>query len=125
VVHAGSFAARPSVIAVEADWGLADFRTQVERPLKGLPLQAALLWLHDPEPVLEWLLPLLDAVRTVLVLGSTHGAPAIPGQAAGLTIVRLGRIGTKDKWRWLTDGEISQGAIAALRDGVSRDIGAV
>ena len=103
--------------ALEADWQAPDFRRQVERHL--MPVEAALLWLHEPGPVLAWLLPRLAGARIVLVLGSAQPVP--PG--AGVTIVRLGHIGTKDAWRWLTHDEISDGAIAALGDGVSRTIG--
>lgn len=122
--HAGAFAAGlSSAVAVEANWDGADFRAAIEQVLARTPVQAALLWLHDPEPVLAWLLPLLAGARIVLVLGSTHGAPAMPAEAGGLSIVRLGRIGTEERWRWLTHDEIAQGAIAALTDGRSRDVG--
>jgi hypothetical protein len=120
--HARAFDAG-SAIAVETDWDGADFRTCVEQALTRVPVEAALLWLHDPEPMLEWLVPRLSGARTVLVLGSTHGVPAVPAGAGDITIVRLGRIGTKEKWRWLTHEEIAQGAIAALTDGRSRDVG--
>jgi hypothetical protein len=121
--HAGAFAAGPSAIAVTADWEDVDFRPAMEQALAATPVEAALLWLHEPEPVLAWLLPLLCGARTVLVLGSTHGTPTIPAGMAGVAIVRLGRVGTKDKWRRLTHEEISAGVIAALQDGRSRNVG--
>jgi len=121
--HADSFAARLArAAAVRADWDSADFRAILERAVGGASVEAALLWLHDPGPVLAWLAPLLKGARTVLVLGSTH---AMADDTDGIAIVRLGRIGTPEKWRWLTHDEIAHGAIAALKDGRSRDVGLV
>jgi hypothetical protein len=70
-------------------------------------------------------LPRFSGARTVLVLGNTHGAPAIPAGAGSMATVRLGRVGTNEKWRWLTHEEIAEGVIAAPTDGRSRNVGAV
>lgn len=111
-------------VPVDADWAAADFRGRVEAALDTVPpVGRALLWLHEPAPVLAWLRPRLTGARTVLVLGSLDGAPEVPSVAGAIATVRLGSIAAADRRRWLTDAEIAAGAVAALSDGKSRIVG--
>lgn len=117
-------ASMQDVQALDVDWRSASFERRLRDALSPfLPLSRALLWLHDPAPVLRWLAPLLTTARTVVVLGSVDGQPALPISTATLTFVRLGSATTDSGRRWLTHTEISQGAIAALLDGQSRVVG--
>lgn len=122
--RASGFAAFEGLVAVDADWGGRSFQAEVSAVLqKSAPVNAALLWLHDPEPVLTWLLPMAQTARTVLVLGSLDGRPVVPEGSGGMTTVRLGSVRTETGRRWLTHEEISAAAIEALEDGKSRVAG--
>jgi hypothetical protein len=113
------------VVPLDADWSDSGFRAAVERALGAAPpIHRALLWLHEPEPILPWLLPLLPDARVVLVLGLSHGQPALPRTAARIATVRLGSMPVEHGRRWLSHEEISAGAIAALQEGMSRTVGA-
>jgi hypothetical protein len=123
--HATSFSAGDSgFIPLDADWNSAHFCHILGSAIRAAqPVDRALLWLHEPAPVLPWLLPLLGQARTVLVLGSTDGLPKVFGSSTDVTTVRLGSMVVNNARRWLTHEEISAGAIEALRDGQSRIIG--
>lgn len=113
-----------NVVAVEADWNGAAFRPTLQGAIGNAPLiGTALIWLHDPEPILAWLLPLLHSARVVLVLGSLDGQPTLPKSVSQIVTVRLGSISTAYGRRWLSDEEISDGAIAALEGGKSQIVG--
>jgi len=116
--------AMPGVVAFDADWHSPSFAQEIEAALKqSAPVEAALLWLHEPEPVLPWLMPELPSGRVVLVLGSMDGRPEIPDGATQIATVRLGSMRTAHGRRWLTHDEISAAAIASLEDGESRVVG--
>jgi len=113
-----------SIIAVDADWREPSFPTTMQEAIdRTRPIDRALLWLHAPEPVLPWLLPLLPGARVVLVLGSLDGKPTVPTLAAQVATVRLGSVATPHGRRWLSDEEISGGAIDALQSGKSTIVG--
>jgi hypothetical protein len=117
-------AANERCLPVDADWGGARFSDDVGLALASLrPIRRALLWLHDPQADLAPLLPLLSEALVVLVLRSVDGRPGVPGQASKLVTVQLGSKAAARGRRWLTDQEISDGAIAALSDGRSRIVG--
>ena len=112
------------ILPVAADWSSPGFAGPVGAAIAAAgPIDTALLWLHEPAPILPWLLPLIDGARIVLVLGSMDGCPTLPGTAGALTTVRLGSMTAAGGRRWLTHAEISAGAIAALQDGRSRIVG--
>ena len=112
------------LLAVDADWNSPPFPSRVSAAItEAGPIATALLWLHEPEPVLEWLLPLIGSARVVLVLGSMAGQPRLPSMPPSVATVRLGSMPATHGWRWLTHEEISAGAIAALQDCRSRVIG--
>jgi hypothetical protein len=119
--NAGSFARQEGsqFVPVDLDWNDERFRTVLEGALaREGQMDRALLWLHQPERMLPWLLPLLANAHTVLVLGSVHSAVvALPQNVVS---VRLGSKATHDGRRWLTNEKISAGAIEALRSG--RDV---
>jgi hypothetical protein len=122
--HASLFPFSPGLVPITADWKRASFESTVHAALDGSPpVDVALLWLHEPDPVLGWLLPMLPGARVVLVLGSIDGRPGVPGEAGRVAIVRLGSVGTRNGRRWLTHEEISSGAIASLKDGTNRIVG--
>ena len=122
--RASSFAGLNGLVAVDADWTTPSFRAEVSAVLDNMAvIDAALLWLHEPRPILPWLLPLAPAARPVLVLGSMDGQPTIPDGSGRITTVRLGSVRTATGRRWLTREEISTAAIAALDDGESRVVG--
>jgi hypothetical protein len=122
--HASRFAPADSrFVPLDTDWTGPAFRDDLTGALSAAPpVDRALLWLHQPEPILAWLLPLLPRARIVLVLGSLDGRPQAP--SVPLITVRLGSQPTADGGRrWLTDPEISQGAIAAFTSGRSQIVG--
>lgn len=122
--RASAFTSAERIVTVDADWTHAAFEAQVRAALgKAGCVEAALLWLHEPEPVLRWLLPELTSARVVLVLGGMDGRPTIPPAAAPLATMRLGSVRTPQGRRWLTHQEISAAAIASLEDGESRVAG--
>jgi hypothetical protein len=113
-----------SVTALDLDWSGPNFEREVVGALgRWGAVETALLWLHEPVPTLNWLLPELGAARVVLVLGSLDGRPKVPAGWDRLTTVRLGSVETPHGRRWLTHDEISAGAIASLEDGGSRTVG--
>lgn len=122
--RASAFVGARDVVPIDADWRSAAFADAVEEAIDlSASMDAALLWLHEPGPILPWLLPKLGSARVVLLLGSMDGRPRVPEGAAHLTTVRLGSVRTHRGRRWLTDAEISAAAIAALSDGESRTVG--
>lgn len=113
-----------SIIAVDADWKDPSFSATIQEAIDRTgPIGQALLWLHEPEPILPWLLPLLSGARVVLVLGSLDGSPTMPAFATQVASVRLGSVATPHGRRWLSDEEISGGAIGALQSGRSTIVG--
>lgn len=123
--HASSFVPlQPGVVPINADWNDPSFTKILTAALDIVPpIDRALLWLHEPAPVLLWLLPLLRFTRVVLVLGSTDGQPEIPKDVNHIATVRLGSMPTTHGRRWLTHNEISVAAVEALKDGNSRIVG--
>ena len=124
--HATRFAAGDSsFLPLDFDWRAEKFAGDVCAAVSANgPIQTALLWLHDPEALLDQLVICLSGARIVLVLGSMDGSPRIPDAKAELVTVRLGSKATPAGGRrWLMDQEISEGAIGALVDGRSRIIG--
>jgi hypothetical protein len=123
--HASSFARlEEGVMAVDADWNRRSFEKTLSTKLADAsPIDRALLWIHDPDPVLSWLLPILSPARVVLILGSMDGKPEIPESAAHIATLRLGSFPTTQGRRWLTHEEISAAAIETLKDGKSRVVG--
>ena len=122
--RASSFTAMPGVVAIDADWHSPSFAQEIEAALnQSAPVEAALLWPHEPDPVLPWLMPELPSARVVLVLGSMDGRPEIPDGETQIATVRLGSMRTAHGHRWLTHDEISAAAIASLEDGRSRIVG--
>ena len=112
------------LLPVDVDWNSAEFRERVSAAVDRMgPVTSALLWLHEPEPVLQWLLPRIAGARVVLVLGSQDGRPELPTSAKSVVAVRLGSMATSSGRRWLTDDEICAGVIVALQDGRPRVIG--
>lgn len=112
------------VVPLDADWSRASFETVVAQAVARMPpMGAALLWLHEPDPILRWLLPMMPSARVVLVLGSMDGRPQVPDGAAKIATVRLGSVRTTSARRWLTHDEISAGAISALEDGEGGIVG--
>jgi hypothetical protein len=113
-----------NVIAIDADWNDSSFLPKVRSGIeKAGSISDALFWIHDPEPVLTWLLPLLPGARVVVVLGSMDVRPKLIEAAANVATVRLGSIATADGRRWLTNAEISAGVIEALLSGKSNIVG--
>jgi len=112
-----------AVTRVRADWNTPSFPSILAEAIQRVaPVSKALLWLHEPEPILEWLLPLISASQVVLILGSMDGNPR-PLAGPGLVTVRLGSVPTSNGRRWLTHDEISDAAIRAMMDGRSRIVG--
>jgi hypothetical protein len=113
-----------SVNAIDADWNDPTFSGKVRSAIEDTgTITDALLWIHDPEPVLTWLLPLLPHARVVVVLGSMDGRPKLIKSAANVVTVRLGSVPTASGRRWLTNAEIGAGAIGALQTGQSNIVG--
>ncbi len=122
--RASSFGRGSGLISIDADWTSPSFSSVVGAALEhSPPLDAALVWLHDPALHLPGLLPWLSGARVVLVLGSMDGHPEVPAGASQIATLRLGSIPTARGRRWLTHEEISAGAIASLEDGHSRIVG--
>ena len=122
--RASRFAAGTSMLACDTDWDRDNFVTDLEDAVEDLgALGQVLLWLHDGARLLPQLAPLLQARRTVLVLGSMDGQPRIPHSEHELITVQLGSMPTAAGRRWLSHQEICDGAIAAFADGKSRIVG--
>ena len=122
--HASRFASgNPAMVALDVDWSQSDFPAVIEARL-GLmpPVSHALLWLHQLDDHLPALVETLRGARIVLVLGSMDGQPKLP-DASGVATVRLGSMADGRGRRWLTNDEISAGAIEALKDGAARIVG--
>ncbi len=122
--HASRFAAgSPAMLALDVDWSQPDFLAVIETRLALMPpVTHALLWLHRLDDHLPALVEMLQGARIVLVLGSMDGQPKLP-DASGVVTVRLGSMADGRGRRWLTNDEISAGAIAALEDGAARVVG--
>ncbi len=122
--HAARFVARePRMVALDADWSRPDFVDAIALSLSTMPpVTHALLWLHRLDDHLPALVARLEGARIVLVLGSMDGQPKLP-DASGVVTVRLGSMADGRGRRWLTNDEISAGAIAALEDGGARIVG--
>jgi hypothetical protein len=124
--HATRFAGEGSrFLPLDLDWNAPGFARGVCAAVAtNWPIQMALLWLHNPDAVLGELVPHLKSARIVLVLGGLDGSPALPDAKDALVTVRLGSKALRGGGRrWLTDKEISDGAIGALSDGRSRIVG--
>jgi hypothetical protein len=112
------------LVPIDADWNHPGFSADLRGHLDNLPsIGRTLAWLHEPERMLTQLLPVLSPAWIVLVLGSLDGRPDVPEASVRVATVRLGSMATAAGRRWLTDEEISAGAIAALKDGRSRVVG--
>jgi hypothetical protein len=108
---------------VDADWSTPSFVEVVTHAVKGTPIKRALLRRHHPDQVLPRLLPLLAQAHVVVVLGSMDGRPKVPDVAARVVTVRLGsKRASSGSRRWLTDHEISAGAIAAFTSRESQTV---
>lgn len=116
------------------DFGHLDALAQVQHSLiKDQNVQHALIWVHPEHHTFT--VGVLDTLKEVCsgtvvhVFGTYDPASEFtPEQFAAsysedikYRWVKLGRIGS----RWLTDEEISEGAIAALRDGQNKIVGHV
>lgn len=112
-------------LRLDLDWDSGAFRSGLESALNGkMPLARALLWLHNPRPILSWLMPFLPIAQTVLVLGNQDGGTEAVELAKSLITVRLGsKASASGGRRWLTDAEISDGAIRAFTVGKSQIVG--
>lgn len=114
------------------DWrDQATFCAALLPRLTATPPDLALLWMHaDGTPALLWLLRQLmrHPILIIHVLGSSAGDPragndaidAMLAQAPGVRYVTvvLGSVPLPhERWRWLTDAEISAGAIEAIESG--------
>ncbi|SHF14811.1 hypothetical protein SAMN02745157_1758 [Kaistia soli DSM 19436] len=111
------------MVALDADWTQPDFLAAIETRLAAMPpVSRALLWLHKMDQHLSPLMGLLGSARIILMLGSMDGRPALPG-TEGIVTVRLGSVATAGGRRWLSNDEISAGAIKALEDGRDRIVG--
>lgn len=115
---AGSFA------ALDTDWKSAAFQTDLQQAVGNMPpISRGLLWLHEPERYLPIILDMVGSARLVLVLGSMDGCPEGITTDGNIATVKLGSMPTEQGRRWLTHSEISEAAIAALKDGNSRTVG--
>ena len=126
--HAGTFAHQEGsrYVPLEFDWDDAGFRQKLEDALaRDAPIDRALLWLHQPVDILPWLLPLMANAAIVLVLGSMHGEVNSDALPRNVVPVWLGSKRTAEGRRWLTNEEISQGAIDALRSGRPTVVGEI
>lgn len=122
--RASRFVAGTSMLACDTDWEQDNFAADIEAAVTDLgAIGQVLLWLHDGARLLPQLVPLQQARRTVLVLGSMDGQPSLPQGEHDLITVRLGSMPTATGRRWLTHQEICDGVIAAFADGRSRIVG--
>lgn len=123
--HASHFASGDRrYLPIDLDWQTPAFQDGLTRVLQDSAVTRALLWLHYPERAIPWLLPQLSHAFVVLVLGSTSGCPQVPDGAARIVTVRLGSKPSENGGRrWLTDREISEGAISAFMEKRSQIVG--
>jgi hypothetical protein len=124
----------PSASACDVDWGAETAFAAALSWVTVTPPQLALIWVHDTGyGSLLWLLRqlMLGSVLVVHVLGSSHGDPraedheikSIVSRAPRMryvTVVLGSKALTSGGRRWLTDDEISAGAIEAIETG--RDV---
>lgn len=112
------------LITVAADWERPEqFGDAVRRATRNVDVGAALLWIHQPyrDQVTRELKNVLSADAVVVRLwGSSGSYPAEQARAAvrlegrRMCDVYLGSVTEARGWRWLTDKEISSGALRAL-----------
>lgn len=123
--HASRFAVGDRrYLPTDLDWQASTFQGDLTHVLRDTAVTRALLWLHYPERVIPWLLPQLSHAFVVLVLGNTSGCPQVPDGAARIVTVRLGSKPSESGGRrWLTDREISEGAISAFMEKRSQIVG--
>ncbi|MBE3001703.1 hypothetical protein IDM40_23835 [Nocardiopsis sp. HNM0947] len=118
---------RGRLVPVAADWKDPQrLGEAVREAVVGRPVTEALLWVHTPhdEGVHRTLDPLLSPDATVVQLWGSAGADPrnsrpLPDQYSpprSYRSVVLGFADTARGTRWLTDREISDGALRALRD---------
>jgi hypothetical protein len=115
------------LITVDADWRDPErFAAAVAQATRGLPLEAAVLWVHRPhrDRIVRELADLLPPGAVVVRLwGSGGGDPEAEARAAvrldgrSMREVYLGSVTEAHGWRWLTHEEISAGALHALAGG--------
>ncbi|WP_017612769.1 Rossmann-fold NAD(P)-binding domain-containing protein [Nocardiopsis salina] len=124
---------RGRLVPVAADWSAPErLGEAVREATGGRPMAEALLWVHTPydEGVHASLDPLLSADATVVQLWGSAGADPrlsrpLPGQYAPPRAYRsvvLGFADTARATRWLTDREVSDGALRALSDAAPEQI---
>jgi hypothetical protein len=126
--HASTFAREEGgkYLPLDLDWSDAGFRHALQEALaREEKITRALLWLHQPELILPWLLPLLADTKVVLVLGGVHRNVKPDDLPANVVLVRVGAKPTPDGRRWLTHEEISEGAIDAMKSGRPISIGEI
>ncbi|CAN5913485.1 hypothetical protein BH23ACT10_BH23ACT10_09740 [soil metagenome] len=122
---------QPGLLAVAADWtDPGGFATTVGSALGDVRPAEALLWVHSPYAarVHAALDPLLHPHAVVVQLYGSAASdlrsvpvPTEYGPPRCYRRVVLGYVDEPDAGtRWLTDREISDGAVAALRDPASR-----
>lgn len=126
----------PRTTAIDIDWrDTAAFKAVLE-PVLNAPLDVALIWMHGSgSAALHWL---LDRLKThdalvVHVLSSMAPDPASFRDALDrekarcrYRTVRLGAINLSEGGtRWLTDEEISSGAIEAIDTGRDVTVGVI
>lgn len=126
--------------ACPLDWSnTSAFAAELSPRISAAPPDLALLWIHDNgHHTLLWLLDQLK-MRTVLivhVLGSASGDPrggdrelnvivTKPPQIHYVTVVLGSKVLPGGARRWLTDEEISTGAIEAIRVGRNVVVGEI
>lgn len=115
------------LVPVAADWTDPErLGDAVRESVDGRPITEALLWMHTPydEGVHRVLDPLLSAEATVVQLWGSAGVdprhsrplPEQHGSPRSYRSVVLGFADTSHGTRWLTDREVSDGALRGLRD---------
>lgn len=111
-------------VPLDLDWREPGFVERIGNAMVGLPpIGKTLIWLHNPDLLLDRLLELVPPRNMVLVLGSMDGRASLQSRADGIATVRLGSKPAHNGRRWLTHEEISAGAIKALQDGQSTIVG--
>ena len=129
----------PRTTALTADWRRGDgFVRSITEAVDPDQVDCLLIWMHsDGAAALQALLDrfLRRPCLIVHVLSSSSGDPAsyreaVDTQAGGdvrcrYCTVKLGAIIGDTGWRWLTDTEISDGAIEAARTGQDVIVGQI
>lgn len=122
--NASRFEANGTITSLDADWSDPAFRGRITDAIAQVEaIDVCLLWLHRPQPILDWLLPLVPGARSVIVLGGMDNRPILPRGVGNASFVRLGSKASANGRRWLAHGEICTAAIGALEDGRSRIVG--